>query len=63
MGLTNASSPFSHVMDNVFQGLIGKSVLIYLHDILVFSKTTDEHVRPVKEVLETAQAVYKACQM
>ena len=52
MGLTNAPSTFSHVMNGVFKGLIGKSVLIYHDDILVFSKTEEEHVKHVKEVLE-----------
>ena len=52
MGLTNAPSIFSHVMNGVFKGLIGKSVLIYLDDILVFSKTEEEHVKHVREVLE-----------
>ena len=31
--------------------MIGKSVLIYLDDILVFSKNADEHVGHVTEVL------------
>ena len=41
MGLTNAPSTFVHVMNSVFAKQIGKSVLVYLDDILVFSKTAD----------------------
>ena len=52
MGLTNAPSTFVHVMNNVFSGLIGKSVLVYLDDILIFSKSQEEHLQHVKEVLE-----------
>ena len=39
-------------MNNVFTGLLGKSVLVYLDDILVFSKTEEEHLQHVKQVLE-----------
>ena len=53
MGLTNAPSTFAHVMNNVFHGQIGKSVLVYLDDIMVFSKTAEEHIAHVREVLET----------
>ena len=56
MGLTNSPSTFAHVMNNVFKDLLGKSVLIYLDDILVFSKTPEEHVRHVKEVMEVLRA-------
>ena len=51
MGLTNAPSTFAHVMNNVLHGQIGKSVLVYLDDIMVFSKTAEEHVAHVREVL------------
>ena len=56
MGLTNAPSTFAHVMNNVFKDLLGKSVLIYLDDILVFSKDPEEHVKHVREVLEVLRA-------
>jgi len=52
MGLTNAPSTFSHVMNSLFHHLIGKSVCIYLDDILVYSKDEVEHVKHVREVLE-----------
>ena len=56
MGLTNAPSTFAHVMNNVFKDLLGKSVLIYLDDILVFSKDPGEHVKHVREVMEVLRA-------
>jgi RNase H-like domain found in reverse transcriptase/Reverse transcriptase (RNA-dependent DNA polymerase)/Integrase zinc binding domain/Chromo (CHRromatin Organisation MOdifier) domain/gag-polyprotein putative aspartyl protease len=51
-GLTNAPSTFQAVMNSIFGDLIGKSVLIYLDDILVFSRTPEEHVAHLREVLD-----------
>lgn len=38
-GLCNAPSTFQALADKVFQGMKWKDVVIYLDDILVFSKT------------------------
>lgn len=37
-GLTTAPATFQHAMNGAFRGLLGKFVLVYLDDILVFSK-------------------------
>jgi hypothetical protein len=37
--LTNAPAVFSQMMSKIFQPYIGKFVLIYLDDILVYSKS------------------------
>ena len=51
-GLTNAPSTFVHVMNKVFQDQLNKHVLVYLDDILVFSKTAKEQIEHVREVLQ-----------
>ena len=49
-GLTNALATFMQVMNDVFRPFIDDFVIVYLDDILVFSRTQDEHVKHVKHV-------------
>ncbi len=52
-GLTNSPATFQWMMNNIFRDLIGEGkVTIYLDDILIFSKTLDEHRRIVKRILQ-----------
>ena len=37
-------------MNNIFFELLDKGVLVYLDDILVYSKTIEEHVRLLDQV-------------
>ena len=54
-GICNAPTTFMRVMNDVFMHLIDDFMIVYLDDILVFSGTWDEHVRHVKQVLDTLQ--------
>lgn len=49
-GLCNAPSTFQRVMNRVFFELLDKGVLIYLDDILVYSKTVEEHKKLLDQV-------------
>jgi hypothetical protein len=51
-GLTNAPSAFQAVMNTVFRAALNKHVLIYLDDIMIFSKTRAEHLRHIEEVFQ-----------
>ncbi|KAK3513819.1 hypothetical protein QTP70_028868 [Hemibagrus guttatus] len=50
-GLTNAPAVFQALINGVFQDLLGKGVIAYIADILVYSSSMEEHVRMVREVL------------
>ena len=51
MGLCNAPSTFMQLMNDTFRDLLDKTVLVFLDDILVFSRTKEEHLAHVREVL------------
>ena len=51
MGLTNAPATFQAVMNQVFAGC-QDFVLVYLDDILIFSRSPEEHQRHLRIVLE-----------
>ena len=51
-GLTNAPATFQSMMNNLFQEYIDKFVSIYIDDILVFSKSKEEHLEHLKIVLD-----------
>jgi hypothetical protein len=50
-GLTNAPAQFQAYINKALIGLINITYIVYLDNILVFSKTEEEHVDYVKEVL------------
>ena len=51
MGLCNAPSTFMQLMSETFQDALDRFVLVFLDDILVFSRTREEHIKHVREVL------------
>ncbi|KAJ9513277.1 hypothetical protein QJQ45_001310 [Haematococcus lacustris] len=51
-GLTNAPATFQRVMNDSFADVINDCALVYLDDILVMSKTVDEHFVHLRRVLD-----------
>mgnify|MGYP006204682025 CR=1 FL=1 len=51
-GLTNAPATFQHFMNEVFKDKMHKFVAVYLDDILIYSKTEEEHYEHIEKVFE-----------
>ena len=52
LGLTNAPALFMTLMDSVLCTYLGKFVVLFLEDILVYSKTRKEHKEHLRSVFE-----------
>ena len=50
-GLCNAPATFQNAMNKLFGSRIGKYVLVYMDDILVYSKNKQEHLKHLDDVL------------
>jgi len=52
-GMTNSPATFQTMMNDVFRTVIAEGiVVVYLDNILIFTKTEEEHERAVRRVLE-----------
>lgn len=51
-GLVNGLATFKRIMNNILREFINKCVVVYMDDILVYSRSEEDHVRDVSRVLE-----------
>jgi hypothetical protein len=51
-GLANVSAYFMYLMNKVFMEYLDKFVVVFINDILIFSKMEEEHERHLRLVLE-----------
>ena len=55
-GLTNAPATFQSCMNHIFRQQLRKFLLIFFDDILIYSKTWEEHLKHIKEVLNILES-------
>ncbi|GBG60688.1 hypothetical protein CBR_g12424 [Chara braunii] len=59
-GLTNAPTTFQSAMTNEFRAMLNRFVLVYLDNILVYSRILEDHLEHLRRVLEMlGRAKYK----
>jgi hypothetical protein len=51
-GLTNAPAHFMYLMNSVFMSELDKFVMVFIDDILIYSKTKEEHEQHLQIVLQ-----------
>ena len=49
-GVCNALKTMMKLMYSIFQDMLGIKVFIYLDDILIFSKTVEDHIETIREI-------------
>jgi hypothetical protein len=52
IGLTNAPAYFMYLMNKVFMEYLDRFVIVFIDNILIFSKTMEEHEEHLRLVLE-----------
>lgn len=55
-GLTNAPATFERLMDGLFSDVTWRSVLVYLDDIIVHSRTIEDHIEHLRLVFSRLRA-------
>ena len=47
MGLCNAPATFQRTMNFVLRDVLGKKALVYLDDVIIYSKTVEDNLKDI----------------
>ena len=56
-GLTNAPAVFMDLMHRIFKSYLDRFVVVFIDDILVYSKTREEHEQHLRIILQTLRII------
>jgi hypothetical protein len=51
-GLTNAPTHFMYLMNSIFMDVLDKFIVVFIDDILIYSKSMEEHEEHLQVVLQ-----------
>ena len=57
-GLTNAPSTFMRLMNEVLRAFIGRFVVVYFDDILIYCKSFDEHLEHLRAIVTSSPDIH-----
>lgn len=62
-GLCSAPHTFQALMNNVLKDFVDKFVLVYLDDVLIYSRSEREHLQHVESVMQALQGAKLHCKL
>ena len=62
-GLTNAPATFQSLMNSILQPYLRRFVMVFLDDILIFSRTWEEHMNHIDTILNTLKSNEHYCKL
>jgi len=62
-GVTNAPAVFMDYMNRIFRPFLDKFIVVFIDDILLYSKTQEEHAENLRLVLGVFEGETAICQV
>ena len=56
MGLCNAPATFQRMLENVLRPFLTQFCMVYQDDLIIYSKSVEEHKRHLKAIFDTLRA-------